>query len=139
MWNYYADKMQDQLTSTALDASEEQALMLATIIGTSGMTKAPANLEKLIITLSQQFDRDIVVMDTKKIILADTVPLSIGAKYTLDETNEVQKTIEDGKTRRFIERSSDYPGGISQVVVALRESDHAIIGALILSTSHTNN
>ncbi|MEH2064467.1 MAG: ATP-binding protein [Nostoc sp.] len=76
--------------------------------------------------------RDIVVVDIKKHILADAVPENIGTTFDHDRNNEVSKTIQDGVSRYFIEKSRDYPQGIKLVAIPLKLEEKQIVGAIIL-------
>ncbi|GAA2657708.1 putative bifunctional diguanylate cyclase/phosphodiesterase [Paractinoplanes durhamensis] len=76
--------------------------------------------------------RDIVVIDQNKNILADAVPENIGTRFEEDRGGEVTATIDDQKPRIFIEQSADYPEGIQQVVVPLIGVAGAVKGAIVL-------
>ncbi|NMO50120.1 EAL domain-containing protein [Actinoplanes sp. TBRC 11911] len=77
-------------------------------------------------------ERDIVVVDRRKIIQADAVPANVGQPFDHDLDNQVGKTILDGKVRTFVETSADYPDGIKQVVVPLSGETGTTAGAVIL-------
>ncbi|MGL5062675.1 MAG: ATP-binding protein, partial [Microcoleus sp.] len=79
--------------------------------------------------------RDIVVVDRQKLILADAVPQNVGTIFEHDRGNEIQQTIQDGKTRTFLEKSVDYPQGIQLIVVPLKPNSTTIDGAVILEWS----
>lgn len=87
--------------------------------------------------IGKQSNRDIVVLDKNKTILADTVSQNIGTKYPHDKKNEVTMTLADGRTRTFVEKSVDYPKGIKETVYAVRNKKGQIIGALIVSSEPT--
>ena len=90
-------------------------------------------LESYVTTLSQSLNRDIVVMDTNKKVLADTVASNMGSKYGMDQGNEIGMTIQDGKIRSFTETSQDYPKGLSEVVVPIKNDKDVTVGALLIS------
>lgn len=79
--------------------------------------------------------RDIVVVNPQKLILADAVPENVGTIFVHDQGNEIQQTIQDGKTRTFLEKSVDYPQGIKLIVITLRSRQNQIDGAVILEWS----
>lgn len=120
------------------DATED-GMMLATTIASVPTEKVlwsdKANLQKLVSLLSHQTGRDMVVEDTHQIILADTIPANVGKLYTYANNADLQ-TMKDGKARRFTEKSNDYPGGVDEVVVAVKDGSGKIVGAVIMSTSH---
>lgn len=121
------------------DATED-AQMLATTISTvsTGANKSlfadKESLQKLVSALSKQTKRDIVVLDLQQKIQADTLASNVGKLYTYADNQDFQ-TMRDGKPRRFIEQSMDYPGGIDEVVVPLKDSVGNVVGAVIMSTS----
>lgn len=120
------------------DATED-AQMLATTL-----TSVPAakplwtdkpDLQKLVDTLSKQTKRDIVVEDMHQVILADTVLSNVGKSYTYASNQDLQ-TMKDGNPRRFTEKSNDYPAGVDEVVVPVKDNVGVVVGAVIMSTSH---
>lgn len=118
--------------------SVEDADMLATTLmypQTASLLSQKAELQNLVSTLSKQTKRDIVVMDMHKVILADSVSSSAGKIYSFDPNKEVEKTLTDGNPRSFVEKSSDYPSGVNETVVALKDTKGSVVGALILSYS----
>ena len=132
-------EMWQQQNQQPIGQIDDYALILATTIGQYPQNQTiftqPLQLENYIATLSQSLKRDIVVVDTNRKILADTVVANMGSKYSMDTHDEVEQTLEDGKTRSFIETSPDYPQGITEVVVAIRNDKNTIIGALLISQS----
>ena len=93
------------------------------------------NLQQYIIQLHQFQKRDLEVVNRQELIVADAVPEDIGSILKHDQGDEVQQTLNDGKTRTFLEKSVDYPQGIELIVVPLKDSHNAIIGAVILEWS----
>lgn len=90
-------------------------------------------LEMYVYAYSAQTRRDIVIVDATKKILADTIGQNIGTIYSEDSGEEVSDTLKDGSVRIFIEKGNDYPGGIQQTVVAIKDSTETIRGAVIVS------
>lgn len=95
-----------------------------------------STLQKYILTVSEKTGRDIVVIDRTKKILADAVSGNVGTQYTEDKDGEIAKTLFDGSPRSFIEKSTDFPNGINQVVVQVKDVTGTIVGALIISSSN---
>jgi len=120
------------------DATED-AQMLATTVAFVPSTKPlwtdKAELQKLVDFLSKQTGRDIVVEDMHQMILADTVSSNVGKMYN-HAGNQDMQTMKDGQPRRFTEKSTDYPGGVDEVVVPVKDNVGVIVGAVIMSTSH---
>ena len=77
-------------------------------------------------------DRDIVVVDRYRTILADAVPSEVGNAYVEDPGGQVAATIADGDARVFVENSDDSPRPILQVVVPLSGPTSTIKGAVVL-------
>ena len=107
----------------------------AIIIGVSAQNLTPAQLQNYVSSVSTVLNRDVVIVDNNKKILADTVASNIGSTYSFDLSNEIEKTIEDGQVRGFEEKSTDYPNGISQVIVAMQDSGGVTVGAVIISNN----
>jgi signal transduction histidine kinase/DNA-binding response OmpR family regulator len=93
-------------------------------------------LQQYIARLNALYQRDVVIVDTRKIGLADADPLEVGHTFNHDPGNEVGQTISDGRVRTFIEKNEQHPLGAYQVVVPLMgsESDfnQVAVGAVIL-------
>ena len=79
--------------------------------------------------------RDIEVVDRQKLIVADAVPNEVGTTFEHDMGNEVRLTLQDGKSRTFVEESADYPQGIKLIVIPLQLHSTTIDGAVILEWS----
>ena len=105
------------------------------IIAQSVSEIPPLGLQNYVTALSKQLKRDIVVVDKSDRILADTIPANNGKTYDYDTNNEVKMTIEDGKTRSFEERSTDYPNGILEIVVPMKNAKGDTVGVVIISDS----
>jgi diguanylate cyclase (GGDEF)-like protein len=85
--------------------------------------------------LKRQHDlhqRDIVVVDKYKTILADVVPGEVGNTYAEDRGGEIDATMADGKARVFVERGDDSAEEMLQVVVPLGGAANIIKGAVVL-------
>jgi PAS domain S-box-containing protein len=76
--------------------------------------------------------RDVVLVDTHKLVLADAIPASIGETFTEDQHDEVAATLKDGKVRKFTEISKDHPAGIKQIVAPVQSESGQMLGAVIL-------
>lgn len=131
----------ETLNSQNAQASQlqEEAGVIAHTIATTpqGLPLINNNqaLQNYVSSLADQTKRDIVVLDTNKKVLADAVEEEVGTVFSHDKGYEVNKTIEDGIPRTFEEKSKAYPSGINQTVVAIRDANGKVLGALILSSS----
>lgn len=119
------------------DAAED-AQMAAIAVGTIPSAKPlftdKVELQKYIDALSKATNRDIVVIDKNEMILADTVSANVGKVYTYSADAD-RATMKDGLSRRFTEISKDYPSGIDEVVVPIKDVSGVVEGALLMSTS----
>lgn len=121
------------------DTTEDAYMLSATL------TAVPAskplwldkdNMQKLVDTLSKQTGRNIVVEDTTRLILAASVPTTIGKVYSYGGigANFDLQTMQDGKPRRYIDRNNN--NYFDEVVVQVKDSTGTTVGAVIMSTSH---
>lgn len=120
-------------------AGVEDAQIVATTVGQVPSNKPlitnQKELQAYVSKLSRQTGRDIVVIDTHEMILADTISQNVGKYYTY-ANGEDEEAMKSGSSRRFTEKSTDYPDEIDEVVVPIRSTLGTTIGALIMSTSH---
>jgi diguanylate cyclase (GGDEF)-like protein/PAS domain S-box-containing protein len=84
-----------------------------------------------LVRLHELQERDIVVVDLDKRVLADAEPTDVDSRYP-DEGNEVGATIADGRPRVFIENVPGEQDDIRQVVVPLTDLAGDTQGAVIL-------
>jgi len=94
-----------------------------------------ADLENYVTTVSKDLNRNIVVLDKNQKILADTISANIGKTYNFDLNGVIKLTLSDGVTRTFGERSKDYPNGITEVVVPMKNAKGETIGAVLVSNT----
>lgn len=136
-WHSYGVKTLQSIDYKQDMKSAEQAAVIAMTVGqvpsANPLYKQPQELQKFVTSLSQQTKRDIVIVDSKEMILADTIPANVGKTFEEDKNGEVGKTIADGQTMTFIEKGTDYPNGINQTVVVLQDASGKTVGAVIFS------
>lgn len=123
------------------DATED-AQMFATTIANVPAEKVlfddKANLQRAVALLSRQTGRAIVVMNISEVIVADSIAGNVGKTYAYGHGMDVA-TMRDGQPRRFTEESVDYPSGVDEVVVPVKDATGKIVGAVVMSTSHIFN
>lgn len=117
----------------------DYAVIIATTVvgypqGTPLYTQ-PAVLQNYVATLSKELQRDVVVLDKNRKILADTVAANVGTSYQHDLGKEVDQTLKDGVSRSFLETSTDYPSGVTEVIVPMKDANNQIIGAVLVSNT----
>lgn len=93
------------------------------------------DLQDYVSALSTDLDRDLIVINNDKKILADSNPKDVGLIYNYDSKGEIKMSISDGQSRVFTETSESNPGGITQVVVPMKNADGKVIGAVIISNA----
>lgn len=98
-------------------------------------THKPADLQHYTNLMHDLQKRDIVVVNRQNLVLSDTVPENVGTIFGHDKGNEIQQTMQDGKTRTFLEQSVDYPQGIKSIVVPLKIDPTTTSGAVIVEWS----
>lgn len=120
------------------DATEDGQMLATTLVNVptaKPLWSSKQDMQTLVSLLSHQTGRDIVVEDTHQTILADTIPANVGTTYSFANNMDLQ-TMRDGKSRRFTEKSKDYPTGEDEVVVVVKDNLGVTVGAVIMSTSH---
>ena len=106
------------------------------IIAVSVGQYVPASdLQNYVSELSKDLNRDIVVLDRNDKILADSIVANKGTIYAANTTGEIRQTLSDGKLRTFEERSKDYPNGLTQVVLPVKNSAGEITGVVLISNT----
>jgi diguanylate cyclase (GGDEF)-like protein len=121
-----------------LSAVERGAQLEARHLATAvayGATLGKGSLQQYVEGLDHLYKRDIVIVNAHKTGIADADIAELGRTYAGDRGNEVGLTINDGLSRRFVERNPGQPEGTEQVTVPLYEDgrvDAPIIGAVIL-------
>jgi hypothetical protein len=93
-----------------------------------------AESQAYVSAVSKALSRDVVVVDNAQKILAGTVVANDGKIYTGDGT-VIQMTISDGKVRQFEERNQNYPNGIMENVVPMKNAKGVTVGAVLVSGS----
>jgi PAS domain S-box-containing protein len=123
-----------QKAAATISATKEaenvaHALGLALI---SDSNQLDSSSQEIVRRLHGTEGRDVVLVDTNGIVLADANPHSIGKKFVEDQHDEVAATIRDEKVRTFIELSADHPNGIRQIVAPVQSESGQLLGAVIL-------
>jgi diguanylate cyclase (GGDEF)-like protein len=74
----------------------------------------------------------ITVVNRNKKIIGGVISGDVGKMYAHDANNQVGRTIRDGMTRTFMEKSPENPQGIHTIVVPLKMEQGRINGAVIM-------
>jgi PAS domain S-box-containing protein len=119
--------------ASALVAATTEAEHVARVLGfLISESKLPGSSQEIIRKLQQIGERDVVIVDTRKHVLADTVPTEIGHSYAADPGDEVGLTMKDRRVRTFIELGPDSPVEMKQIVVPVEAGTGQVIGAVVL-------
>jgi signal transduction histidine kinase len=125
-----------QVTATAGATKEAENVAHAMSFLLSGSDSSAKSNQETIAKLHELEGRDIVLLDTNQLILADAVESDIGRTFTEDPGDEVGATLKDGQVRTFVENSDDSPRPIKQIVVPAKDYSGRIIGAVVLEYTH---
>jgi two-component system, cell cycle sensor histidine kinase and response regulator CckA len=104
---------------------------LVSFILMSGSKLSPS-AQEIVAKLHQKQGRDMVLMDSNQLVLADTIPSEIGKNFTGDPEDEVAATIKDRQVRTFVEASQEHRPGHQQIVVPVEGESGQVIGAVVL-------
>lgn len=137
--NFTQSAMMMNANQTPTGTISDYASIVATTVtnypAATPLYTQPAALQNYVATISKELKRDVVVIDTTKKILADTVAANVGKSYTYDTDGIINDTLQDGVSRSFIEKSTDYPQGISEVAVAMKNTNNQIVGVVLVSNT----
>jgi len=121
--------------ATALAGATKEAENVARVMTFTLMSdanKLSPTAQDIVVQLHKTQQRDVVLVDANKLILADAIPAEIGQTFAADPGDEVGVTMKDRQVRTFIEVSKDFPAGIKQIVVPVESESRQVIGAVVL-------
>jgi two-component system sensor histidine kinase/response regulator len=123
-----------QHASARVSATREaqEVARVVSFLFTADSNKLSASAQDIMAKLHAMQDRDVVLLDTNKLVLADANALEVGLPFTQDPAGEVAATIKDRKVRTFIETGEKHREGIMQIVVPVEGEFGEIIGAVIM-------
>jgi signal transduction histidine kinase/CheY-like chemotaxis protein/HPt (histidine-containing phosphotransfer) domain-containing protein len=116
---------------SAIKEAQEVARVVSFLF-TSDSNKLSTSAQEIMAKLHAMQDRDVVLLDTNRLVFADADPSEVGIAFTQDPGGEVAATIKDGKVRTFIETGPKHPEGIMQIVVPVEAESGEVIGAVIM-------
>ena len=118
------------MVSAAKEA--EEVARVVSFLFTSDSNQLSASAQEIMAKLNETQGRDVVLLDTNKLVFADADPSEVGLPFTQDPGGEVAATLKDRKVRTFIEAGEKHPEGIMQVVVPVEGQPGQVIGAVIM-------
>lgn len=140
-WKMHVVVLQQGLEQNQTDNSIKDAEIIAATITTipkgSPLFTNPTALQGYIENLSKISNRNILILDKNKKILASQYPTSVGLTYNMDN-GEIAKTLFDAVPRSFIEKSTIFPNGVTLEVVQIKDSKGTIVGTVLISPANTS-
>lgn len=136
--SYVVEQQQDVAEIKNADSAKDAEVIGMTIVSlptTSPLISQPKPLQSYIESVAEKMGRVISILGTDRKVIASSQDLNVGTSYAGDKNGEVAKTIGDGIARSFTEESVDYPNGLSNTVIALKNGNGATIGAIVISSS----
>lgn len=122
-------------TANSIEDADIIGLTITTLPPIVPLIKTQPLLESYIKGIGEQMGRTVVILNKDKKILADTNASQVGQTYNFD-AGEIEKTIFDGESRSFIEKSTEFPNGIRLQTVQLKDAKGTLIGAILISPSN---
>ena len=126
----------NRLHAAALLSVTHEARDVARVVGfllTSGSNKLSESAQETVASLHRTQGRDVVLMDSNQVVIADAHPSQIGKRFTENPSDEVGATLKDRRVRTFVEVSKEYPAGIKQIVVPVEGESGEVLGAVVLA------
>ena len=125
----------NRLQAAAMVGATEEARDVARVLGfllTSRSNKISEAAQEIVAKLHQTQRRDVVLIDSNQVVLADAVPSQIGERFTEDPNDEVGATLKDRQVRTFVETNAENSAGIKQIVVPVEGEFGQVLGAVVL-------
>jgi signal transduction histidine kinase/DNA-binding response OmpR family regulator len=125
------DRQRASAEVSAIKEAQEVARVVSFLFAADS-NKLSASAQEIMTKLHAMQDRDVVLLDTNRLVFADADPSEVGLPFTHDPGGEVASTIKDRKVRTFIEAGEKHPEGIMQIVVPVEAESGQVIGAVIM-------
>jgi two-component system, cell cycle sensor histidine kinase and response regulator CckA len=125
----------NRLQAVAMVSITKEAEDLARVVSfllTSGANDLSVSAQEIVAKLHQTQGRDVVLMDSNQLVLADSSPSAVGKLFVENPTGEVGATIMDRRVRTFTEVSQEHPAGMKEMVVPVEGESSKVLGAVVL-------
>jgi PAS domain S-box-containing protein len=125
----------NRLQAAAAVSATNDARDVARLVGLlamPGTNKFSESAQKIVAKLHQTQGRDVVLLNSDQIVVADSLPSRVGRPLTEDPADQVGMTIKDRQVRTFVEVGKDYPAGAKRIVVPVERESGEVIGAVVL-------
>ena len=125
----------NRLRAAATVSATSEARDVARLVGfllMPGSNQISESAQQIVTKLHQTQGRDVVLLNSDQVVVADSVPSRVGKPFTANPSGEVGATIRDRQVRAFFETSKEYPAGSKQIVVPVEGESGQVLGAVIL-------
>jgi len=122
--------------------AENVANAIVSIVGDDPLSNTAA-LQRAVAMFHANHSRDAFVIDIHRRVVADADPGEIGSVLPPVHNNAVRLTLEDGRTRSFVEVLHGSPVELRQLVLALRKNPGSeaspIVGAFVVEYTQVHD
>jgi two-component system, cell cycle sensor histidine kinase and response regulator CckA len=125
----------NRLQAAAKTSVTDEARDVARVVGfllTSDSNRLSGSAQQIVTKLNQTQGRDVVVIDSNQMVVADAVASEVGKRFTDNPSDEVGATLKDRKVRTFVEVSDLHPTGSKEIVVPVEGDSGELLGAVVL-------
>ena len=125
----------NRLQAAATVSATNEARDVARLVGfllLPGSNKFSESAQQIVTKLHQTQGRDVVLLDSNQVVLADFVPSRVGKPFADNPSDEVGATIRDRQVRSFVAFGKDYPAESKRIVVPVEGESGQVLGAVIL-------
>jgi two-component system cell cycle sensor histidine kinase/response regulator CckA len=125
------NRLQAAETFSATSEAREVARLVG-FLATPGTNKFSESAQQIVAKLHQTQGRDVVLLDSNQIVVADSLPSRVGKPLIEDPSDEVGMAIRDRQVRTFVEAGKDYPAEVKRIVVPVEGESGQVLGAVVL-------
>ncbi len=125
------NRLQAAATLSATSEARDVARLVGFVL-MPGSNKFSESAQQIVTKLHQTQGRDVVLLDSNGVVVADSVASRVGKPFPANPSDEVGATIRDRQVHTFLEASEEYPAGIKQIVVPVEGESGQVLGAVIL-------
>jgi len=125
------NRLQTAGTASVTDEARDVARVVGFLL-TSDSNRLSGSAQQIVSKLNRTQGRDVVVIDSNRMIVADAVASEVGKRFTENPSDEVGATLKDRKVRTFVEVSDLHPAGSKEIVVPVEGESGELLGAVVL-------
>ena len=124
------NRLQAAASVSATNEARDVARLMG-LLAMPGTNNFSESAEQIVAKLHQTHGRDVVLLNSDQIVVADSLPSRVGKPLTEGPSNEVGMTIKDRRVRTFFEVGKD-PPGVKRIVVPVESQSGEVVGAVVL-------